>query len=258
MARSRAGRGSTFEGGCLAAHGTLAAPAHGTCLRSRALVLSNSRCRIATAALACLAAVLSALASLGAAGADAADDHLRGAGGAADRSDSFHGQRNRIVRAPGCLHVDDDCDLHGECGVGHAEGGRQLHDPRLAGGQYELSPCAERRSQLRGGQGQPDDHVRATGEPHARGCAFHDQRDRTYQYDDASNLVCVDCGTANEIRYAYNGNNRRVSRTKGTEVTYYVHAANGDLLFEYTPLRSEAIQHFYLHGKRIASKRVTI
>lgn len=80
----------------------------------------------------------------------------------------------------------------------------------------------------------------------------------TYQYDDASNLVCVDCGTANEIRYAYDGNNMRVSRTKGSDVTYYVHAASGDLLLEYTPSRSEAVQHVYLHGKRIATKRVTM
>jgi len=42
------------------------------------------------------------------------------------------------------------------------------------------------------------------------------------------------------------------------EITYYAHAANGDLLLEYTPLRNEGIQHVYLHGKRIASKRVTI
>ncbi len=56
----------------------------------------------------------------------------------------------------------------------------------------------------------------------------------TYAYDDASNLVCVDCGTANEIAYAYDGNNRRVSRTKGSEITYYVQAANGDLILEYT------------------------
>jgi YD repeat-containing protein len=80
----------------------------------------------------------------------------------------------------------------------------------------------------------------------------------TYTYDDASNLVCVDCGTANEIAYAYDGNNRRVSRTKGTEITYYVQAANGDLILEYTTPPNVAIQHVYLHGKRIASKRVQL
>lgn len=79
-----------------------------------------------------------------------------------------------------------------------------------------------------------------------------------YQFDDASNLTCVDCGTGNQITYAYDGNNRRVSRVKGGDTTYYVHAANGDLLVEYTVPANVAIQHVYLHGKRIASKRIQL
>ena len=77
-----------------------------------------------------------------------------------------------------------------------------------------------------------------------------------FLYDDASNLICVDCGGANEIDYAYDGNNRRVSRTKAGVTTYYVHAANGDLLLEYTPSTGATLEHIYLRGKRIATKRL--
>ena len=87
-------------------------------------------------------------------------------------------------------------------------------------------------------------------------CAFDHFSKHTYQYDDASNLICVDCGTGTQITYAYDGNNRRVSRTQGSLTTYFVHASNGDLLLEYTPAQSKAIEHFYLNGKRIASKTV--
>lgn len=79
-----------------------------------------------------------------------------------------------------------------------------------------------------------------------------------YQFDDASNLTCVDCGTGHQITYTYDGNNRRVTQTKGSETTYYVNAANGDLLLEYTTPSNQAIQHFYLNGKRVASKRVQL
>jgi YD repeat-containing protein len=78
----------------------------------------------------------------------------------------------------------------------------------------------------------------------------------TYRYDDASNLTCVDCGTGNEIDYAYDGNNRRVSRTKGGVTTYFVHASNGDLLLEYTPSTNATLEHFYLNGKRIATRKL--
>jgi YD repeat-containing protein len=78
----------------------------------------------------------------------------------------------------------------------------------------------------------------------------------TYQYDDASNLICADCGTGSEIDYAYDGNNRRVSRTKGGVTTYFVHASNGDLILEYTPSTNVTLEHVYLHGKRIATKKL--
>jgi YD repeat-containing protein len=78
----------------------------------------------------------------------------------------------------------------------------------------------------------------------------------TYQYDDASNLICADCGTSNEIDYEYDGNNRRVTRTKGGVTTYFVHASNGDLFLEYTPSTNVTLEHIYLNGKRIATKKL--
>ncbi len=76
-----------------------------------------------------------------------------------------------------------------------------------------------------------------------------------FQYDDASNMTCVNCGTASPITYIYDGNNRRVSRTQSGVTTHYIHIANGDLVTEYTPSTLKGIHHIYVNGKRVASKR---
>jgi len=77
-----------------------------------------------------------------------------------------------------------------------------------------------------------------------------------YQYDHASNLTCVNCGTPDQITYVYDGNNRRVARTQNGVTTYYVTASNGDLLLEFTPSTNKTIEHVYLRGKRVASRTV--
>ena len=76
-----------------------------------------------------------------------------------------------------------------------------------------------------------------------------------FQYDDASNLTCVDCGTS-PIRYGYDGNNRRVSRVENGKTTYFVHGSDGSLLLEYSLATGTTIEHIYLKGKRIASKTI--
>jgi uncharacterized protein RhaS with RHS repeats len=76
------------------------------------------------------------------------------------------------------------------------------------------------------------------------------------QYDDASNLTCVDCPASGQITYAYDGNNRRVTRTQNGVTTYFVHGSNGDLLLEYTPTQNITVEHVYLQGKRIATKTI--
>ena len=53
-----------------------------------------------------------------------------------------------------------------------------------------------------------------------------------FQYDDASAMRCVDCGTPNEIRYVYDGQSTRVSEQKGTFTTYFMYGSSGNLLFE--------------------------
>jgi hypothetical protein len=53
-----------------------------------------------------------------------------------------------------------------------------------------------------------------------------------FQYDDASAMRCVDCGTPNEIRYVYDGQNMRISEQKGNLTTYFMYGSSGNLLFE--------------------------
>jgi YD repeat-containing protein len=77
-----------------------------------------------------------------------------------------------------------------------------------------------------------------------------------YQYDDASNLTCIDCPASGQIAYAYDGNNRRVMRTQNGATTYFVHASNGDLLLEYTPATNTTVEHVYVQGKRVATKTI--
>jgi YD repeat-containing protein len=79
----------------------------------------------------------------------------------------------------------------------------------------------------------------------------------TYLYSDASNLTCVDCAAAGKIEYGYDGNNRRVWRKQNGVATYYVHAADGDLLLEHTPSSELTVQHVYLKGQRVATKTIT-
>ena len=78
----------------------------------------------------------------------------------------------------------------------------------------------------------------------------------TLQYDDASNLTCLDCPAAGQIAYTYDGNNRRVSRTQNGVTTYFVHASNGDLLLEFTPSTNAKVEHIYVQGKRVATKTI--
>ena len=82
----------------------------------------------------------------------------------------------------------------------------------------------------------------------------------TYTYDNAPNLVCVNCAdTANKIVHAYDGANQRVSVTKAGVTTYEVYASNGVLLAEYTPSPSpKLIEYIYVGSKRIAEVRSNI
>ncbi|WP_129644675.1 Ig-like domain repeat protein [Peristeroidobacter agariperforans] len=78
----------------------------------------------------------------------------------------------------------------------------------------------------------------------------------TYLYDGVPNLLCVNCGSAGKVEYAYDGKGSRVTVTKSGTTTYEFTASTGELLAEYTPSTSQLVEHIYLAGKRIA-QRVT-
>jgi len=77
---------------------------------------------------------------------------------------------------------------------------------------------------------------------------------KQFSYDDAPNLRCVNCAT-NPILYTYDGRNTRVSSTKNGVKSYEIYAYNGNLLSEYTPSTGLLIEHIYIPGRRVASRR---
>lgn len=77
----------------------------------------------------------------------------------------------------------------------------------------------------------------------------------TYNYDAVPNMRCANCGGGNRSDYTYDGARNRVKVVKSGVTTYEFHAANGDLLVEYTPSQaSRLVEYIYLDGKRIAQR----
>jgi YD repeat-containing protein len=74
-----------------------------------------------------------------------------------------------------------------------------------------------------------------------------------FQYDNGSMLRCVDCGTATEIRYDYDGAGMRVSETKGPFKTYFMYGSSGELMFE-TDSNGVKREYGYVGGRNIARK----
>ena len=91
----------------------------------------------------------------------------------------------------------------------------------------------------------------------ARGSITLNGRD-SFQYDNASNLRFVNRDTSSEVEYAYDGKGYRVWQRKQGLKTYFVHSADGKLLFEYTPVGDLWKQHVYVHGQRVATTAATI
>jgi len=56
-----------------------------------------------------------------------------------------------------------------------------------------------------------------------------------FTYDDASNLVCANCGLPTQADYTYDGKKLRVKAVKNGVTTYSFYAHNGNLLFENDP-----------------------
>jgi YD repeat-containing protein len=77
----------------------------------------------------------------------------------------------------------------------------------------------------------------------------------TYNYDAVPNMRCANCGAGNRTDYTYDGSRNRVKVVKSGVTTYEFHAANGDLLVEYTPSQaSRLVEYIYLDGNRIAQR----
>lgn len=77
---------------------------------------------------------------------------------------------------------------------------------------------------------------------------------KTFNYDDAPNMSCADCGSAAGAQYQYDGLNQRVSTLKAGVKTLEFYSSNGNLLSELTPsLSNRLAEYIYLGGKRVAT-----
>jgi YD repeat-containing protein len=75
-----------------------------------------------------------------------------------------------------------------------------------------------------------------------------------FQYDDASNMRCSNCGQADQTTYDYDGQNMRVRAVKNGVTTYFVYGLGGKLLWERTPY-SNVKEYVYLGGKQVATRQ---
>lgn len=117
-------------------------------------------------------------------------------------------------------------------------------------GSYSLTYAYDSQNRLSGVSGSHNSTYSYDG----RGNVTADGA-ATYQYDSAPNLRCVNCAAGNNIAYGYDGLNKRVTITKAGTTSYEFHAANGDLLVEYTPTQSnKLIEYIYIGGKRVAQR----
>jgi YD repeat-containing protein len=82
------------------------------------------------------------------------------------------------------------------------------------------------------------------------------QGSATFAYNDAQQMRCARCGTANEVTYAYDGAGMRVSSTVSGGTTFFVYGNGGNLLWEVAP-NGEFKEYIYVAGKQAAVRRVT-
>lgn len=77
---------------------------------------------------------------------------------------------------------------------------------------------------------------------------------KTYTYDDAPNLRCVNCDSpGTKIEYGYDNANQRILTTKGDAKTYEIYGSHGNLLVELNSGGSTGLtEYIYLGGRRIA------
>ena len=82
------------------------------------------------------------------------------------------------------------------------------------------------------------------------------QSSATFAYNDAQQMRCARCGTANEVIYAYDGAGMRVSATVSGGTTFFVYGNGGNLLWEVAP-NGEFKEYIYVAGKQAAVRKAT-
>lgn len=75
-------------------------------------------------------------------------------------------------------------------------------------------------------------------------------------FDDASNLYCASCDSANPIQFGYDANNYRVKKTRNGAVTYSLYAKDGNLMMEYSPSSGDLKQFSYHNKKQVAMRHI--
>ena len=76
----------------------------------------------------------------------------------------------------------------------------------------------------------------------------------SFRYDHAQNLVCANCGAADQAEYRYNAANLRVKASTNGVDRYFVYNRAGNLLLEYAPAANEFKEHLYLGSQRYATQ----
>jgi YD repeat-containing protein len=74
-----------------------------------------------------------------------------------------------------------------------------------------------------------------------------------FSYDDARQLKCSDCGTAQETVHAYDGLGMRVSSRTGGRTTYFMYGQSGQLLWEESAT-GEVKEYVYAGRRQIATR----
>ncbi|WP_110382383.1 Ig-like domain repeat protein [Nitrosomonas ureae] len=107
-----------------------------------------------------------------------------------------------------------------------------------------------------------DSQNRFTGVSGSRAMSFNydaygniiNDSSKTYTYDDAPNLRCVNCDNlSTKIEYSYDSANQRISTIKGNIKTYEIYGSHGNLLIELNSGEITGLtEYIYLGGRRIA------
>lgn len=79
----------------------------------------------------------------------------------------------------------------------------------------------------------------------------------SFQYNEAQQLVCSDCGLPTQRLYGYDGAGMRARTFKDGKTTFSIYTSGGQLLWE--EAEGDALtEYYYLSGKQIATRRLPL